>query len=132
MNFFRRNRKHTWGESEEPSLNIFLLMITVAAVGLICLLLYTVLWPALFGDDEPEYEIVPFGGVPTDTPGVTIIPSLTQAPTLTLAPTLTPAPTEPSGGPISVANVDQVGTITNLAGHSNPVTSVALSPDGRY
>ena len=65
MNLFRRVRKHTFGEPEEPSVNIFLIVVVTAAVGLFCLLIYALLAPALLGNNKPEYQIVPYGGEPS-------------------------------------------------------------------
>jgi hypothetical protein len=42
MNLFRRVRKHTFGEPEEPSVNIFLIVVATAAVA-VCLLIYALL-----------------------------------------------------------------------------------------
>ncbi len=134
MNLFRRVRKHTFGEPEEPSVNIFLIVVVTAAVGLVCLLIYALLAPALLGrDDKPEYEIVPYG-VALGSPPTLV---LTTAPAL---PTTTPdTPSVPlsSATPgaaerIGLGNAARVGEITKLFGHSSPVSSVAYSPDERF
>jgi uncharacterized protein YraI len=132
MNLFRRVRKHTYGEPEEPSVNIFLIVVATAAVGLVCLLVYALLAPVLLGSDKtPEYKIVPYGGEPTITPGASLTPVI---PTITPVMPPAPLPTLTPGATVRIAldNVGRVAAITKLPGHSSPVTSVTFSPDGRF
>jgi WD40 repeat protein len=136
MNRLWRSRKRTRGEPEEPSINIFLIVVAVAGALIVCFLLYALLAPVLLGDgdDEPQYEVVPYGGEPTFTP----MPALTWAisPTIpvvfpTFAPTPTPALAAPAA-PITLLTAPRVGIVAQLAGHSNPVSRVVFSPDGRF
>jgi WD40 repeat protein len=133
MNLFRQVRKHTFGEPEEPSVNIFLIVVVTAAVGLVCLLIYALLAPVLFGDNKPAYQIVPYGGEPSATPSLAVTP----VPALPTMMPVTPSVPLPSATPgvserIALGNAVRVGEITKLFGHSSPVSSVAYSPDGRF
>jgi WD40 repeat protein len=133
MNFFRRVRKHTFGEPEEPSVNIFLIVVVTAAVGLSCLLIYALLAPVLLRDNKPAYQIVPYGGEPSVTPTLLV----TAAPVLPTTTPVTPSAPLPSTTPgvaerIGIGNTARVGEITKLLGHSSPVSTVAYSPDGRF
>jgi len=131
MSIFRGSRKRSYGEQAESSVNVFLIVVVLAAITLLCLLIYALVKPALVSQ-TPEFKIVPYGGgsstpspLPTAAPGV---------PTTTVAvmPTFTTAPTPMALLRITANNVSNVQPVATLAGHSSPVSSVAYSLDGRF
>lgn len=130
MSIFKRNPKTAFGEREDSSINVFLLVVALAAVTLTCFLLYALLSPALFGDEE--VQIIPYGGDQvTLTHPPTVAPTVDHAITPlvpTFAPTLTPAATQR----ITPATAAGLGPVASLTGHSSPVSSVAFSADGRF
>ena len=130
MSIFKRNPKTAYGEREDSSINVFLLVVALAAVTLACFLLYALLSPVLFGEDE--VQIIPYGGdqVTLTSPPV-VEPTIEQTITPlvpTSAPTLTPAAIQR----ITPTTAGGLGLVANLTGHSSPVSSVAFSADGRF
>jgi WD40 repeat protein/uncharacterized protein YraI len=130
MSIFRGSRKRSYGEPGESSVNVFLIVVVLAAITLLCLLIYALVKPALVSQ-EPQYQVVPYGSgsstpFPTAAPGT---PSATSAvmPTFTTA-----APTPTALLRITASNVGNVQPVANLSGHSSPVSSVAYSLDGRF
>jgi len=131
MQFLRRrfkNRKHAYGEPEDSSVNWFLLVVVLAVGTLLCFLVYALLSPLLFGN-EPETKIVPYGWGETATAPPTAVPTVaTDAATLpTAAPTVTPL----ANIRITPETVRGLQPAATLSGHSDPVSSVAYSSDGR-
>ncbi len=127
---FKRKRKTGYGEEEDGGVNWPLVGLTLIVGAVACGLLYLLLAPVLLdGDDEPEIVIVPYGEDGSPTPSA---PSLTPPPAPTEVTLPSPAPTEAGVLlPITAASVRQVEPIAALVGHSNAVSSVAFSPDGR-
>jgi WD40 repeat protein/uncharacterized protein YraI len=135
----RRGQKRSYGEPQDSSINVFLIAVVLAGVVLVCLLLYTLLSPALLGgEDKPKYEVIPYGSDATATPAGMTTPVPTWTPMLTAPPS--PAPTLPAPTPTLAAqpvkiipgNAATLQQITALPGHSSPVSSVSFSPDGLW
>ncbi len=134
MSIFKRSPKNAYGEREDSSVNLFLVVVTLAAVTLVCFLLYALLSPVLFGNNE-KTVIVPYGNgieiVPYSGEQATLIPTPGQSisPVMpTAAPTLTPAAVQR----ITPGTVLALEPVAMLFGHSSPVSSVAFSADGRF
>jgi WD40 repeat protein/uncharacterized protein YraI len=131
MSIFRGSRKRSYGEPGESSVNVFLIVVVLAAITLLCLLIYALVKPTLVSQ-TPEYKIVPYGsGSTTPSPFPTAasgVPPTAAA----VMPTLTTVPPPTALLRITASNVGNVQPIASLSGHSSPVSSVAFSLDGRF
>jgi len=126
MAIFKRNPKRAFREEEEASVNVFGMVVALAAITLTCFLIYALLRPVLFG--EQKVEIIPFGA---DEPGPTATVPPTLAPTFTPPPAATPLPAAtPIPARIRPGNVDQLRQVATLPGHGAAVSSVVYAPDG--
>ncbi|HVO70244.1 MAG TPA: hypothetical protein VMT24_09370, partial [Aggregatilineaceae bacterium] len=131
MSLFRGNRKRSYGEQGESSVNVFLIVVVLAAITLLCLLIYALVKPALVSQ-EPQYQVVPYGsGSSTPSPFPTAAPGTPPA-TLAVMPTFTTGPAPTALLRITASNVNNVQPVASLSGHSSPVSSVACSLDGRF
>ncbi len=135
MWWIKRKPKTSRGEREDPDFSPFLLMLVVAGIALVCLLLYALLYPVLFGDGDQEYRIVPYGSdlspTPTENP-IASLPTAQPLPSATFAPVITPtpAPTSSVPLPITASTVTGLTVSAQMSGLSAGVSGIAFSPDG--
>lgn len=130
MNRFKRSteKKTGFGAPEPSETNWFAMVLLVAAGLLLCFLLYALLAPVLFGD-EPEYEIVPYGG---DLPTATPPPTFTFAPQTSATPVIAPQETTTPAlaVPITASTAPQLAQFAAIGGISAEVSSAVFAPDG--
>ena len=124
--------KNARGEREDPSINVFRMVLALAGITFVCFLVYALMKPILKNDKAPTETPANVQIIPYASPTNITAPVVASAQPITPVPQVSPTPGAAGTNQITQTTADfviQIGQPTTL---SSAISSLAFSPDGTY